>query len=140
MATIILVDDHLAVRQRLHRILAAEPGLQVVAEAAGCDEALAAAALYRPEVVVTDLRMGCCSGLGLVTQLRRQFGAGPIILVLSLNSEAAYVDSLFERGANGFLVKDRAAEQLVPTLRRLLQGRPVGPGPKPVLADAGCRL
>src|SRR6201999_1053559 len=78
---VVLADDHPIVREGLRGMLAAEPGIEVVADAASGDEAVAVAARYQPDVVLMDLRMPHGDGVAATTEI---VGAHPGIRVVVL--------------------------------------------------------
>jgi len=67
--SILLVDDHVVVRQGLRTLIENHPDMKVVGEAAGCDEALEVASREVPDVVLLDLDLGSGSGLDIIPQL-----------------------------------------------------------------------
>jgi DNA-binding NarL/FixJ family response regulator len=121
MIRILLADDHKIVRDGLKRILAAQPELQVAAEAAGGDEALALVRANDYDVAVLDMSMPGLSGLDLIKRLRIE-KPKLRILVLSMHGEQQYAARALKAGASGYLNKDSAAEQLVGAIRKIAAG------------------
>ncbi len=119
---ILIADDHTMVRESLVGVLQAEPGVEVVAQAADGIEALEAAKRTRPDVVVTDLSMPRMSGMELVRRLRDAL-PDTRILVLTMHHEDEYVLQAVRAGATGYLVKDSAARDLIEAVRSLMAGR-----------------
>jgi two-component system NarL family response regulator len=101
---ILVVDDHLIVRVGLRTILAEEPDLEVVAEAADGTSALAAFRTHRPDVTLLDLRLPDVSGAELIGRIR---GIDPNARILVLTSYDADEDiyRAVEAGARGYLLK-----------------------------------
>ena len=116
MATIriVLAEDNLLVREGLRALLAAEPGVQVLASCATLDELLVAVERHRPDVVLTDIRMPpdhTDEGIRSARHLRREHPEIGVV-VLSQFVEPAYALALFEDGSarRGYLLKDRLVE------------------------------
>jgi DNA-binding NarL/FixJ family response regulator len=132
---VLIADDHTMVRESLVSVLQAEPDIQVVAQAADGIEALEKAILTRPDVVVADLSMPRLNGIEVVRRLREAL-PGTRVLVLTMHQEDEYVLQAVRAGASGYLVKDRAAAELLSALRSLHAGRGYfGPQAAKTLAD-----
>ena len=120
MTRVLIVDDHAIVRSGVRRLLEATPGFEVVGEAADADEALRRARFDTPDVVVLDIGLKGRSGLDIVEELRQM---GPRVVILSMQDEPAYARKAFELGAQGYVVKDAADEELADALDAVLGDR-----------------
>src|SRR5690606_39211126 len=98
---ILLVDDHLVVRQGLRKLLESEPDLVVVAETGDGLEVVALAERFQPDVVVLDLMLPGLGGLEVAHRLRLQAPATRVV-VLSMYGDAAYVAQALEAGARAY--------------------------------------
>jgi two-component system response regulator NreC len=116
----LLVDDHQIVRSGVRKVLEATGRIEVVGEAAGVAEALERAGLLRPDVVVLDLTLRDGSGLDAIAELR---AAGARVVILSMQDEPAYARKAFELGAQGYVVKDAADEELADAIDAVLGDR-----------------
>jgi len=116
----LLVDDHQIVRSGVREVLEATGRIEVVGEAAGVAEALERAGLLRPDVVVLDLTLRDGSGLDAIAELR---AAGARVVILSMQDEPAYARKAFELGAQGYVVKDAADEELADAIDAVLGDR-----------------
>ena len=121
MIRVLLADDHQIVRDGLRRILAGQADLEVAAEAANGDEALALVRAQDFDVAVIDLSMPGLSGIDLVKRLRLEKPALKL-LVLSMHGEQQYAARALKAGASGYLNKDSAAGQLIGALRKMGYG------------------
>lgn len=121
MTRILIADDHKIVRDGLKRILAATPDLQVAAEAASGDEALALVKASEIDIAMVDMSMPGLSGIALVKRLKVEKPKMKV-LVLSMHGEHQYAARALKAGASGYLTKDSAAEQLVGALRKIAAG------------------
>ena len=120
MIRALLVNDHQIVRSGVRKVLEATGRIEVVGEAAGVGEALERAGLLRPDVVVLDLTLRDGSGLDAIAELR---AAGARVVILSMQDEPAYARKAFELGAQGYVVKDAADEELADAIDAVLGDR-----------------
>jgi len=117
----LIVDDHPIMRVGVRQLILGEWPLAQVDEAPTIEQALALGQLARPDVVVLDLSLPDASGTEGASRILRALKAVPV-LILSLNAESAYAARLMQMGVSGYLPKDRAGDELVGALQRLLQG------------------
>jgi DNA-binding NarL/FixJ family response regulator len=122
MIRVLLADDQSLVRAGFRLILGAEPGIEVVGEAADGREAVALARRLEPDVVLMDIRMPEVDGIEATRQIARPGGGGPAVLVLTTFDLDAYVYEALRAGASGFLLKDAPEEQLVIGIRVVAEG------------------
>jgi DNA-binding NarL/FixJ family response regulator len=120
MTRILIADDHKIVRDGLKRILAGSE-LEVAAEAASGDEALALVKANDFDVAMVDMSMPGLSGIALVKRLKAEKPKLKV-LVLSMHGENQYAARALKAGASGYLTKDSAAEQLLGALRKIAAG------------------
>lgn len=133
---VLLADDHTIVREGLVRILKTTADIEVVAEAGDGDEAVARALETRPDVVVLDINMPRLNGLEAARRMRKTL-PGAAILVLTMHGDAEYVLKMMRAGADGYLVKDGAAVELIAAIRAVKNGRTyLGAQASTALADA----
>jgi two-component system, NarL family, invasion response regulator UvrY len=118
---LLIADDHAIVRDGLKRILAAVPDMQVVAEAATGDQALALVKEQHFDVLIVDMSMPGLSGMDLLKRLRIEKPKSRV-LVLSMHGEQQYAARALKAGAAGYLNKDSAAELLVSAVRKIAAG------------------
>ena len=124
--TVLITDDQALVRMGLRALVAAEPGLTVVGEAADGDEAVAAARAHRPDVVLMDIRMPGTDGLTALRTIAADPDlAGTHVVMLTTFELDEYVFAALEAGASGFLVKDAEPHELVAGVRSVHAGEPV---------------
>jgi two-component system, NarL family, response regulator NreC len=116
----LLVDDHQIVRSGVRKVLEASGTVEVVGEASGVREALERARMLRPDVVVLDLTLRDGSGLDVIADLRE---GGARVVILSMQDEPAYARKAFELGAQGYVVKDAADDELADAIEAVLADR-----------------
>lgn len=116
---LLIVDDHTIVRQSLASLLRAQPGLCLLGEAGGREEALKLADELHPDVVLMDVNLGEDSGLEVT---RTMLAKHPDIKVigLSMHDEAEIAGAMREVGAVAYVSKAAAAEQLISIIRSVI--------------------
>ena len=118
---VLVADDQSMVRAGFRLLLADEPDIEVVAEAATGLDAVAQAARFHPQVILMDIRMPELDGLEAT---RRILAADPStrVLVLTTFNLDDYVFEALRAGASGFVLKDDPPEQLIAAVRTVAGG------------------
>jgi DNA-binding NarL/FixJ family response regulator len=119
--SVLLVDDHVIVRQALRALLSLEEDIEVVGEAANGRQAVRMAAETSPDVVIMDLMMPLMNGLEGTRQMKRCVPSAKV-LVLSSHSDEDYVQQMTELGASGYLTKQTAGDNLLLAIREVQKG------------------
>ena len=122
MIRILLLDDHALVRTGYRRLLDAEAGFQVVAEAASADDACACLARGGIDVAVVDLSLRGCSGIEAIRRMLARDDALKV-LVLTMHDHAGYVTQAMRTGALGYLTKSSEPTVLFDAIRAVAAGR-----------------
>lgn len=112
MARVVIVDDHPVVRQGLQALLASSGEIEVVGVAADADEALALVAHHRPDVVVSDLRLGQGSRDGVWVAEQLSADDDPAVVILTTYDHDRDIVRAIEAGAAGYLLKDAEPESI----------------------------
>jgi DNA-binding NarL/FixJ family response regulator len=118
---VLIADDSALMRAAFRMILAAEPDLEVVGEAADGREAVAEAARLRPDVVLMDVRMPEMDGIQATRRLLDGNDHTKVLMLTTFDLDE-YVYEALRAGASGFLVKDVPPEQLVAGIRSVASG------------------
>jgi len=121
MIRVLIADDHKIVRDGLRRILAANPDVEVAAEASDGDQALALVRANEYDVALLDISMPGLSGIDLIKRLKIE-RPKLRLLVLSMHGEDQYAARVLKAGASGYLNKDSASEMLLGALRKVAAG------------------
>jgi len=119
---ILIADDHPIVRKGLRSLLDEEPEIKVVGEAEDGTQALAEIERLRPDIAIVDMMMPGHNGLEVIRQAKKFYPTMQII-VLSMNSNDAYVIEALKRGASGYVLKETGPTELVESVRTVLTGR-----------------
>jgi len=118
---ILLTDDHTLFRQGIRTLLSAEPDLEVVGEAGNAMDSVAAARQLHPDVVLMDIGMAGMSSFEATRQIRKE-RTNTKIVFLSMYDDEDYLAECVEIGANGYVLKDSPADQLVTAIREVHRG------------------
>jgi DNA-binding NarL/FixJ family response regulator len=121
---LLIVDDHPVVRDGLSGMFAADPGFEVLGEAADGAEAVGLAQVLAPDVILMDLRMPGMDGVTAITELARR-GSTARVLVLTTYDTDSYVLPAIEAGATGYLLKDAPRAELLRAVRAAAHGQAV---------------
>ncbi|MEO3801974.1 response regulator transcription factor [Nonomuraea sp. B1E8] len=121
MIRILLADDEAMIRAGVRAILASDPSLEVVAEAADGRQAVDLAISHRPDVALLDIRMPRLDGLAAAAELRR---AAPDVAVVMLTTfgEDDYIAKALDVGAGGFLLKSGDPRELIAGIHAVAEG------------------
>ena len=112
MIAVLVVDDHVIVRQGLRGMLAAEPDLDVIGEAGSGPEAVAMVGAHAPDVVLMDLRMPGGDGVAATTAISKQHPGTHVVVLTTYDTDADVINAL-DAGAAGFLLKDSPPDELI---------------------------
>ena len=120
---VLLADDHALVRSGVRRVLETTAGIEVVGEASRGDETLKLLLELEPDVLLLDLNMPGGDGFEVLRSARDGAG-GTRIIVLTLHVHPEYVARAVREGADGYLSKDLAVQELPDAIACVMAGRP----------------
>jgi DNA-binding NarL/FixJ family response regulator len=118
---VLLIDDHALVRAGLARLIASDPGLEVVGQAGDGSTGATLARDLEPDVALVDLAM---PGLDGIETTRRVLAASPRtqVVVLTAFSDRVQVLAALDAGARGYLLKDAEPDELLRGIRAAARG------------------
>jgi DNA-binding NarL/FixJ family response regulator len=121
---LLIADDHPVVRDGLSGMFTADPGFEVLGEAADGAEAVRLAQALRPDVILMDLRMPGMDGVTAIAELARR-GSAARVLVLTTFDTDSLVFQAIEAGATGYLLKDAPRAELLRAVQAAARGQAV---------------
>ncbi|MCX2950890.1 response regulator transcription factor [Lentzea sp. NEAU-D7] len=124
MIRVVLAEDQAMVRGAFAQLLDLQPDVTVVATAGDGDEALAAVAEHRPDVLLTDIEMPGRTGLD-VAQALSERGDPTRVLIITTFARSGYLRRAMDAGVAGYVLKDAPIADLVSALRRVHAGERV---------------
>jgi DNA-binding NarL/FixJ family response regulator len=119
---IVIVDDHPLVRDGMRSRLSTQEAWTVCGEAEMPSEAMRVVRETSPDLVIVDLSLKDGNGLDLIKQIAA-LPNPPRTLVCSMHDENMYAQRAIQAGASGFLHKQKASEQLMPAIFKILEGK-----------------
>ncbi len=120
---VVLADDQALLRKGFRMILEAEDGLEIVGEAADGADAVRLVELYRPDVVLMDVRMPDLDGIAATRAITASDAGGETrVLMLTTFDLDEYAFNALRAGASGFLLKDVPPAELVAAIRTVARG------------------
>ncbi len=120
---VVLADDQALLRKGFRMILEAEDDIEIVGEAADGSDAVRLAELYRPDVVLMDVRMPVLDGIDATRAITASEGGGTTrVLILTTFDLDEYAFSGLRAGASGFVLKDVPPAELVSAIRTVARG------------------
>jgi NarL family two-component system response regulator LiaR len=121
MIRVLIVDDHLVVRQGLRFLLEQEPGIEVVGECGDGGQALAAIPALAPHVVLLDLIMPGLGGLETLALLKRDHPAVEVIVLTALTDDDHLLAAI-RAGAISYLLKTAGSDEVIVAVRAAARG------------------
>jgi DNA-binding NarL/FixJ family response regulator len=118
---VVIAEDHALVRAGFRALLAAIPGVEVVAEACDGPEALEIIATHLPDVAVMDVTMPGLNGIQVIDQVRVAYPQVRVV-VLSMHDNEEYVRRALRAGAAAYLLKDSSPTELELAVRAVAAG------------------
>jgi len=118
---VLLTDDHALCRQGVKTLLNAESEMEIAGEAASASDAVTAARNAKPDVVLMDIGMTGMSSFEPTRQIRKERPETRVVF-LSMYDDEDYLAEWVEIGANGYVLKESPADQLVTAIREVHRG------------------
>ncbi len=119
---IALVDDHAVLRRGLRMILEAQPDMHVVCEAGDGRSAVRSVEAHRPDLVLMDISMLELNGIAATAQIRERCPDVQVI-ILSMLATREHVYAALRAGAQGYVLKESLADEVIEAVRRVADGR-----------------
>jgi DNA-binding NarL/FixJ family response regulator len=119
---VLVVDDHVLLREGIASLLGNESDMQVVAEATNGRESIEQFRKYRPDVTLMDLQMPGMSGIDAITAICGEFPGARIVVLTTYSGDVQVVHAL-RAGARGYLLKSLLRNDLLDTIRAVHAGQ-----------------
>src|SRR5204862_7915223 len=121
---IVIVDDHPLFRKGLEQLInSSADGFGICGEAGDATEGMTVIRRLKPDLVIVDLSLPGANGIELIKNIRAEFQKLPV-LILSMHDESLYALRALRAGAQGYVMKQEALENVVNAIREVLAGRP----------------
>src|SRR5438045_3222460 len=120
---IVVVDDHPLFRKGLQELIHSDSSFAVCGDAGNASEAMEVIRKLHPDLVIVDLSLPGANGIELIKNIRAEFAKLPV-LILSMHDESLYALRALRAGAQGYVMKQEALENVISAIREVLAGRP----------------
>jgi DNA-binding NarL/FixJ family response regulator len=121
---IVIVDDHPLFRKGLEQLInSSDDAFTICGEAGDAAEGMTVIRRLKPDLVIVDLSLPGANGIELVKNIRAEFGKLPV-LILSMHDESLYALRALRAGAQGYVMKQEALQNVIGAIREVLAGRP----------------
>lgn len=121
MVRVLIADDHAIVRAGLRALIASEPSLVLVGEAAGGWEAMDLVEKTHPDILLLDISMPDLDGIAVTKRLKPQH-PNLRILILTVHEDEALLREAIRAGASGYVLKRAAEAELLSAIRIVMRG------------------
>jgi two-component system response regulator NreC len=125
---LLVVEDHPFVRLGLRMLMESASDMEIVGEAGTAEGAIRFADSLEPNVVLMDIGLPDGSGIEATVEIKKRHPEMTVV-ALTIHEDNEYIDKMLLAGANGYVSKRTAPEQLVKTIRKAAQGQVI---PHPV--------
>jgi DNA-binding NarL/FixJ family response regulator len=118
---ILIIDDHVMVREGVAEIIKHEPDLDVCGTATSAHEGIEAVRKLKPDLILVDITLPGKNGIEFIKDVRAM-NPDLRILVMSMHDESLYADRVLRAGGRGYIRKQEGGEKLIEALRRVVRG------------------
>lgn len=119
---VMLVDDHVLIREGIKQILELEDDIVVIGQANDGKEAVEKAKLFNPEVILLDINMPTLNGIETLRKFK-DLGIKSKIIMLTIHEDREYIMETLKLGANGYILKDSNADSFIQGIREVVAGK-----------------
>jgi len=120
-ARVLLVEDHVVLRQGLKALFADEPDVEIVGEANNGREALRQMQELQPDIALMDISMPGLNGIEATRQIRQHYPEVKVV-ILSMHANEEYVFQVLRAGALGYVLKQADSSEVLMAIRAALSG------------------
>lgn len=119
--SVLLVDDHVLLREGLTGIISSQPDMEVVGEASDGLEAIVKALDLHPDLILMDIQMPGCDGIEATRKIKQAL-PGTVIVMLTVRDDEEKLFAAIKNGAQGYLLKYISSQDMLQMLRGVLKG------------------
>lgn len=119
--TVLIADDHVLIREGIKQILELEEDIHVVGQAGNGEEAFEMCESLKPDIVLLDINMPKLNGIEALRKFK-DMGIKSKVIILTIHEDKEYILKTIKLGANGYLLKDSTADNLLKGIRRVAAG------------------
>jgi len=119
---IVVVDDHPIVRQGLAELVNREDDLMVCGQAEDAHQAMQVIKTLKPDMAIVDISLKETSGMELIKDIKARYPSLSV-LALSMHDESMYAERVLRAGAEGYIMKAEATENIVMAIRKVISGQ-----------------
>jgi len=121
---IVIVDDHPLFRKGLEQLInSSDDAFHICGEAGNAAEGMTVIRQLEPDLAIVDVSLPGANGIELIKNIRAEFPKLPV-LILSMHDESLYALRALRAGAQGYVMKQEALENVIIAIREVLMGRP----------------
>ena len=117
-----IVDDHDLAREGLRDMLADEPHIEVIGEAANGREAIALCSRLRPDLILMDVRMPEMDGLSATREIKQKHPRTSVLMV-TMHEDPDYLLEALRAGAAGYILKDASQQEVITAVQQVRSGQ-----------------
>lgn len=119
---VILVDDHVLIREGIKQILELEDDISVIWQASDGDEGYEKALELNPDIILLDINMPNTNGIETLRKLK-DIGIDSKIIMLTIHEDKEYILRTLNLGADGYIVKDSNADSFIKAIHHVMEGK-----------------
>lgn len=118
---IMLVDDHVLIREGIRQLLEFDGSMKVIEEAGDGDECLSKLSHVSPDILLLDINMPRMNGIDVLEEIKVK--KIPVkVLILTVHSEVEYLIKAVDIGADGYILKDSGSQELKNAINQIIDG------------------
>jgi DNA-binding NarL/FixJ family response regulator len=119
---ILIVDDHLGMRDGIRALISTQPDMEVIGEAENGTDAILQYKKLHPDISLIDFNLPIICGADVIAGIRKEFPAARCLVITALTDDGCVRQSVYA-GALGFLHKDRLRRELITAIRAIHRGQ-----------------
>jgi DNA-binding NarL/FixJ family response regulator len=119
---LVIIDDHMLIRETWSLLLNSDPGFVVVGQTGNGEDGIELCKQLRPDLVMLDINLPGMSGMEAIPPIRK-YAPGTKVLAVSLHTQPVYVKKMMQNGASGYITKNSSREEMITALLEVYSGK-----------------